>query len=99
MSAKALAKAARIQDPRLDVTDHVLMMLMADRADDDGRFFAHDDKLNAELANELSALKARLRGDHTYVFGVDNDRINRVLQVMNEVREERGEAPVRPKPS
>lgn len=83
MSLKQLRKAARMNVPQQvpDFESKVLMMLMADRADRRGRFLVSDhDRLLDELAQETSAVQARLSGDEFVRVGVDNARIGRVVQ-------------------
>lgn len=87
MSAKQLKKAARLKIPQQmpDVETKLMMMLMADRADDSGSFMTPDnDQLFDELAQEVNAIVARLRGDEFMRNGVDNERVSRVVAALKE---------------
>lgn len=89
MSEKLLKKAARLKIPQQmpDMETKILMVLMADRADDKGRFSAFDDALMAELTHEMNAVVARLRGDQFVRAGVDNARVNRVVEALKDASE------------
>lgn len=87
MSDKALRKAARLSDLP-DIESHVMMMLMADRADDDGHLFAQETELVTELTAELNAVIARLRGNPLVRAGVDNARVTRVVEALRDVEDE-----------
>ena len=89
MSKKKLKQAARLKIPQQmpDLTTKLLVMLMADRADRRGKFSVpvdENDAFNAQLANEINAVMARLRGDHFVRVGVDNERVNRVVEALKE---------------
>lgn len=86
MSEKSLRQAAKLRIPQQmpDIEMKLLMMLMADRADDNGVFTAFDDVLISELTQEVNAVMARLRGDQFVRVGVDNVRVNRVLAALQE---------------
>lgn len=92
MSEKALKKAARMDFSRAGADafgTRITMMLMADRADDDGRLVSpDDDALHSELAKETNAVIARLRGDFIVRSGVDNSRVTRVVDAMREADDE-----------
>lgn len=90
MSLKQLRKAARLKVPQQvpDFESKVLMMLMADRADRRGRFCADHDRLLDELAQEASAVQARLAGDEFLRAGVDNERIGRVVEAYRDAEAE-----------
>jgi hypothetical protein len=89
VSEKALRRAARAKRPGLDLGHCIVMMLMADRAGDDGRFsVADDDAFLAELTAEVNAVEARLAGDPFVRSGIDNDRVNRVVAAYQEAQDE-----------
>jgi len=79
-----LKKAAKLKVPQQmpDLEMKLLVMCMADRADDNGHFSASDETLMHELANEVNAIKARLKGDLFLRAGVDNNRVARVLRAL-----------------
>lgn len=91
MSEKSLRKAARLRIPQQmpDIESKLMMMLMADRSDDTGRFTGPDeDQLIDELASELDAVRARLRGDQFVRPGVDNGRVTRVVNALRDAEAE-----------
>lgn len=89
MSEKQLKKAARFkvgkQLPDLDTK--LLLMVMADRADDEGNLAADDDAMD-EIAQEINAVTARLNGDQFVRAGVDNARVARVVAALREADDE-----------
>lgn len=89
MSEKSLRKAAKLRIPQQmpDIEMKLMMMLMADRADDNGAFTAFDDVLVSELTQEVNAAMARLRGDQFVRVGVDNARVNRVIAALQEAQD------------
>ncbi|ARQ01898.1 hypothetical protein [Pseudorhodoplanes sinuspersici] len=89
MSEKALRQAARKKDPRIDMESRVILMLIADRADERGRHQVPDDAdFMGELADELDAVLARLKGDPFVRASVDNARVSRVVDALNEAQDE-----------
>lgn len=91
MSEKSLRKAARLRIPQQmpDIESKLMMMLMADRADDKGHFIGPgEDQLIDELSSELDAVRARLRGDQFVRPGVDNGRVTRVINALREADSE-----------
>lgn len=87
MSETALKKAARLKGMP-DLESHIMMMLMADRADDRGHFAANQDGLITELTAELNAVLARLRGNQLVRLGVDNARVTRVVDALRDAEDE-----------
>lgn len=85
MSEKQLKKAARLKVPQQlpDGEAKILMMVMADRADDTGTLVADDDAMDA-VVHEVNAVLARIDGDQFVRPGVDNERINRVIAAFAE---------------
>lgn len=72
-----------------DFESKLMVMLMADRADVDGRFdLPSYDDLISELTQECNAAQARLGGDEFLRSGVDNDRIARVVAAYREAEDE-----------
>jgi len=90
MSIKKLKKAARLKIPRQmpDLETKLLMMLMADRADDSGRFITFDNnRLMSDMAQEVNAVRARLHGDEFVRVGLDNERVSRVVAAYREAED------------
>lgn len=72
-----------------DFEAKLLLMLMADRADIDGRFdLPSYDDLISEMTEECNAVQARLGGDEFLRGGVDNDRVARVVVAYREAEDE-----------
>ena len=89
MSEMALKKAARVYlPPGTDFGHRILMMLMADRADDRGVFYADHEGMITELTAESNAVMERLRGDFYVRVGVDMARVSRVVKAWLEVIDE-----------
>jgi len=91
MSMKQLQKAARLKVPQQlpDIDSKLMMMCMADRANDQGAFTVLDnDRLMGDLAQEVNAVRARLTGDQFMRLGVDNDRVARVVAAYKEAEDE-----------
>lgn len=92
MSEKALRKAARLRIPQQmpDLETKLVMMLMADRADDNGRFASLDeDEFHAAMTEELNAIMARLGGDQFIRAWVDNARVSRVIAALKDYEDQR----------
>ena len=90
MSTDRLRRAARFKVPEQmpELQDKILMMLMADRADDEGRFIVADNEaFTAELAAETNAVMGRLRGDLFIRAGIDNARVTRVIEALKDATE------------
>ncbi len=89
MSEKQLRLAARLKVPEQvpEFGDKLLMMLMADRADDDGYLPGGEEVMDALVA-EVNALHARLRGDELVRPDVDNARISRVVKALRGAEDE-----------
>jgi hypothetical protein len=86
MSQIALRKAARIPlGPTMDFEGKLVLMLIADRADDEGRYTPDDErKMMSEMAAEMRAIHKRLRGEFVIVPGVDSFRVTRVLEALED---------------
>lgn len=88
MSLRALKKAARMKDPRMDLGHRIALMLIADRSDRRGRLVVdNDETLMTEMAAETNAIMKRLAGDELVIFGVDNARVTRVVDALKEAEE------------
>jgi hypothetical protein len=70
-----------------DLETKLLLMLMADRADDGGSLTADDDAMD-DIMQEINAVRARLKGDQFVRAGVDNERVNRVIKALREADDE-----------
>jgi hypothetical protein len=79
MSRKALDWAAQQDIP--DQGAKLTLMLIADRTTRQGLCLATEDDY-AEMAREAAAIEARLAGDHSIRWGVDNDRVNRIVKAL-----------------
>jgi hypothetical protein len=88
MSENQLRKAARLKVPQQmpDVETKILMMVMADRADDAGSLTADDDAMD-QIVQEVNAVKARLEGDPFVRAGVDNQRVTRVVNAFRDAED------------
>ena len=88
MSEKQLRKAARFKVPQQlpDLETKLLLMVMADRADDTGTLIADDDAMDA-VTQEVNAVAARLGGDPFVRAGVDNARVTRVAVAFREAED------------
>lgn len=88
MSDKQLRKAARLKVPQQlpDLETKILMMVMADRADDTGTLIADEDAMDA-VVQEVNAVGARLDGDQFVRPGVDNARVSRVVAAFREAED------------
>jgi hypothetical protein len=86
MSEIALKKAARIPlGPSMDLKGKLVLMLIADRANDDGLYHSQDDsKMHSEMAAELRAVLSRLKGEFVIVPGADAFRVTRVVQALED---------------
>jgi hypothetical protein len=86
MSEIALKKAARIPlSPEMDFESKLVMMLLADRADDTGRYISTDDeKMHSEIAAEMRAIRKRLNGDFVIEPGADAFRVTRVVNALED---------------
>lgn len=88
MSENQLRKAARLKVPQQlpDLETKILMMVMADRADDIGSLTADDDAMD-QIVQEVNAVAARLGGDLFVRAGVDNQRITRIVNAFVEAED------------
>lgn len=88
MSEKQLKMAARMKVPKQlpDLEAKIVLMVMADRADDTGTVIADDHAMDA-VVHEVNAMAARLRGDPFVRSGVDNERVNRVVAALREAED------------
>lgn len=86
MSIKHVKKAASLKIPQQlpDLETKILMMLMADRADENGVFHAFNDELIAQLTEEMNAVIWRLRGDQFVRSNVDNGRVSRIVEALKD---------------
>jgi hypothetical protein len=69
----------------LPLQDRLVFMLIADRVNAAGVVEVTDEeneKMLEEIAAECRAIGARLLGDHTLVFGINNDRVDRIYEAI-----------------
>jgi hypothetical protein len=87
MSTKQLKMAARLKVPQQipELETKLLLMVLADRADDDGNVAPYDDDGTMDaIINEVNAVRARLRSDPFVRSGFDNERVNRIVKAFRD---------------